>query len=79
MDINEVETAISNAIPDAQIEIEGEGCNFSALVVSETFRGLTPVKRQQLVLGSLSGYLASGALHAISLRTLTPDEPRQCC
>jgi len=76
MDSNDLATAITNVIPDARIEIEGEGCNFSALVVSEVFRGLTPVKRQQLVLGTLSAYLTTGALHAISLKTLTPDEPR---
>lgn len=76
MDINDVITAITQAIPDAEIEIEGEGCNFSARVVSEAFRGLMSVKRQQMVLGALSDYLASGALHAISLKTFTPDEPR---
>jgi acid stress-induced BolA-like protein IbaG/YrbA len=76
MDINDVKSAITGAIPDADIEISGEGCNFTVLVVSEAFRGLLPVKRQQMVLGALSDYLASGALHAITLKTLTPDEPR---
>jgi acid stress-induced BolA-like protein IbaG/YrbA len=76
MDISEVRTAIVSAIPDAEIEIAGEGCNFSAIVVSEAFRGLSPVQRQQRVLAALADRLASGALHAISLKTLTPDEPR---
>ena len=76
MEINQVTSAIIQALPDAQIQIEGEGCNFSVLVVSSAFQGLLPVKRQQLVLSALSEFLASGALHAISLKTLTPDEPR---
>lgn len=70
----DIVSAIQSAIPGAVISIDGEGCNFSVRVVSSSFAGLSPVKRQQRVLASLSGWLESGALHAVSLKTLTPEE-----
>ena len=70
----DIVAAIQTAIPQAVISIDGEGCNFSVRVVSSSFAGLSPVKRQQRVLASLSAWLESGALHAVSLKTLTPEE-----
>lgn len=66
--------AIQAGIPEAVISIDGEGCNFAVRVVSPSFSGLSPVKRQQRVLAILSSWLESGALHAVTLKTLTPAE-----
>lgn len=74
MEIDEVRAAIQAAIPGCQVAVEGEGCSFSAVVVSEAFQGLSLVKRQQLVLAAVKEWLATGALHAISMKTYTPEE-----
>jgi acid stress-induced BolA-like protein IbaG/YrbA len=74
MDISEVRSLIEAAIPGCRIGVEGEGCNFSVQVVSEAFEGLSPVKRQQKVLAALHEPLATGALHAISMKVYTPEE-----
>jgi acid stress-induced BolA-like protein IbaG/YrbA len=74
MQANDVRAAILAALPDCQIEAEGEGCNFSLVVVSPSFEGLLPVKRQQKVYAAVQHWLASGELHALSLRTYTPAE-----
>ena len=42
------------------------------IAVGDAFEGLSPVKRQQLVYAALSDEIASGALHAISIKTFTP-------
>lgn len=74
MEISEVRGLIEAALPDCQMDVAGEGCNFSVRVISAAFAGLSPVKRQQLVLGALQAQLTSGALHAISMKTYTPEE-----
>ena len=58
----------------AEIYIEGEGNKFGVRIVAEQFAGLSPVRRQQMVYKIFSAELASGELHALSLRLLTPEE-----
>ena len=70
-------TAIRADLPDAEISLEGEGCSFTAVVASPAFAGLSQVKRQQLILASLNPWLRTGELHAITLRTYTPEELEQ--
>ncbi|MFO1418121.1 MAG: BolA/IbaG family iron-sulfur metabolism protein [Methylotetracoccus sp.] len=74
MDIETIDQMIRNALPDARVLIDGEGCSFSVTVVSQGFDGYTTVKRQKMVLAALEPALASGALHAISMKTHTPGE-----
>lgn len=73
----EVESLIKNRYPDAVIEIDGEGCNLSITVVSEAFLDLPLVKQQQGVMAALAGVLASGRLHAVSMKTFTPEQQRE--
>lgn len=74
MEIAEVRGLIEAGLPECQLFVEGEGCNFSVVVVAESFSGLTPVKRQQKVLDTVRAPLATGALHAISMKVYTPAE-----
>jgi len=74
METSEIQRAIEQAIPGALVFLEGEGCDFSAIVISDGFQGLSMVKRQQMVLAPVSDWLASGALHAFSVRSYTPSE-----
>lgn len=74
MESDAIEQAIKTALPDGQVFLDGEGCNFSAIVISEGFQGLSLVKRQQTVLATVAGWLASGQLHAFSVNAYTPAE-----
>ena len=58
----------------AHLSLDGDGQHFEAIVVSDEFAGLSRVKRQQRVYQTLRDKLASGELHAISFKTLTPEE-----
>jgi len=53
----------------------GGGGHFRALVVSPRFAGLSPVERQRRVYAALAEEM-QGAIHALALRTLTPEEWR---
>jgi acid stress-induced BolA-like protein IbaG/YrbA len=56
------------------LELDGDGQHFEAIVVSAEFAGKNRVQRQQHVYKTLKEKLASGELHAISFKTLTPEE-----
>ena len=56
------------------LSLDGDGQHFEAVVVSDEFAGLNRVQRQQRVYQTLKAKLATGELHAISFKTLTPEE-----
>jgi monothiol glutaredoxin len=65
---------IKQDLQDAQVMVDGEGCSFSVIVVSDRFGGLSLLKKQQLVLDAVKEPLATGELHAISVKAFTPEE-----
>jgi len=70
----EIEQLVQQVIPDARVLVEGAGCDLLIIVVSEQFTDLALVKKQQLVMATLKEPLASGKLHAVSVKAYTPDE-----
>ena len=73
MNIDEVTALIKAEIPDAQVSVDGEGCNFSVTVISEQFRDISLVQRQRMVMGPFKDKIASGELHALSVKALLPE------
>lgn len=74
MDAATVKALLLNHLPDCEFHVQGEGSNYDITAVGEVFEGLRPVKKQQLVYGALNDEIASGAIHAVNIRTLTPAE-----
>ncbi|PKM09935.1 MAG: monothiol glutaredoxin, Grx4 family [Gammaproteobacteria bacterium HGW-Gammaproteobacteria-3] len=70
----EIIQRVRQVIDDAQVMVEGEDCDLSITVVSSQFNALTAVKKQQMVLATLKEPLASGKLHAVSVKAYTPNE-----
>ena len=56
------------------LELDGDGQHFQAIVVSSEFVGKNRVQRQQRVYQTLKEKLATGELHALSFKTMTPEE-----
>ncbi|MEQ1530116.1 MAG: Grx4 family monothiol glutaredoxin [Methylococcales bacterium] len=71
---SEVEALIGAEYPQAKIYIEGQGCDLTITVVSAQFAGLTMIKQHQGVMATLNEPLASGRLHAVTLKTFTPEQ-----
>ncbi|WP_129141904.1 BolA family protein [Modicisalibacter coralii] len=74
MQPNDVKELLEARIDGCEFHIQGEGCNFQVIAVGDVFDGLGPVKRQQLIYSALSDEIASGALHAVSIKTYTPTQ-----
>lgn len=78
MNAAEIQALLAAALPEAShIAVDGDGGKFNATIVHPSFATLRPVARQQLVYAPLQVHIASGAIHAVSMRTLTPEEWRK--
>jgi acid stress-induced BolA-like protein IbaG/YrbA len=74
MNAEQIRQLIEAGLPGARADVQGEdGVHFEALVVSEAFRGKLPLARHRMVYATL-GDRMGGEIHALALRTLTPDE-----
>jgi len=60
----------------AHLEVEGDGQHFSAIIVSDAFAGKRQVARHQLVYAALGDRMRE-EIHALSMKTLTPEEFRK--
>ncbi len=74
METEAIAALIRAGMPDAAVQVTGDGSHFEAVVVSAAFAGLTPLKKQRLVMDTVREQLASGELHALSIKALTPAE-----
>lgn len=74
MQAQEVKQIIESQLDGCTVYTSGEGCDFQVTVVGERFAGLSPVKKQQLVYACLTEQIASGAIHAVSIKTFTPEQ-----
>lgn len=74
MDTNEIKAMIEAGLPDATVEVVGDGRHFQALIVSSAFEGKLPLARHRLVYAQLEEHLRADTLHALSMRTLTPEQ-----
>lgn len=74
MDAEIIRELIEQGLPGARAQVQGDdGVHFEATVVCEAFRGKLPLARHRLIYATL-GDLMGGAIHALQLKTLTPDE-----
>ncbi|MEA5536005.1 BolA family transcriptional regulator [Crocosphaera sp. XPORK-15E] len=74
--LTQVEDMIKAQLPDAQVvvrDLTGGGDHLEAIVVSQSFEGKTMIKQHQLVYGALQEAMASEAIHALALKTYTPQ------
>ncbi len=73
----QLSTLIKGELPDAQIQVEdltGGGDHYQATVVSEAFAGKTLVQQHQMVYKAVNSVMANESLHALALKTFTPDK-----
>ena len=67
---------IAEGLQCDSIEVEGDGHHFEAVIVSGEFSGKSRIERHQRVYSALGDRMA-GEIHALSMRTLTPEEWRE--
>ena len=69
----QVQSMIQERLPNAEVKVVGDGQHFEAVIVSPNFAGQTRVKQHQMVYQALQAEMASETIHALSLKTYTPE------
>jgi acid stress-induced BolA-like protein IbaG/YrbA len=68
-----IQQGIAAKLACERVEVIGDGQHFQALVVSAAFQGRSRIQRHQMVYAALGDRMRE-EIHALSMRTLTPDE-----
>ncbi|MDT7525912.1 BolA/IbaG family iron-sulfur metabolism protein [Idiomarina sp. FenBw--71] len=69
-----IQTLITDALSVDEVLVKLDGGHANITVVGELFAELSRVKKQQVVYAPLKAIIASGELHAVSIKTYTPTE-----
>lgn len=73
-----IKQLIESGLPSSTAEVSGDdGRHFSVIVVSPEFEGKNRIHKQQLVFATLGDRISDGSIHALSIKTYTPEEWRK--
>jgi acid stress-induced BolA-like protein IbaG/YrbA len=71
---DQVEAMIKIEIPDAQVQVlTSDGEHYEVVVVSPVFEGKRLVQQHQLVYSAIKTEMLTGAIHAMAVKTYTPQ------
>ncbi len=68
-----VKSYIAAGLDCTHLQVEGDGQHFTAVIVSPAFAGKRLIQRHQLVYAALGDRMRE-EIHALSMKTLTPEE-----
>ncbi|MDO8770649.1 MAG: BolA family protein [Burkholderiaceae bacterium] len=74
MTADELKAIISARLSCEHIELEGDGRHWYATIVSSEFVGKRMIARHQRVYATLGAKMQTDEVHALSMKTFTPDE-----
>jgi acid stress-induced BolA-like protein IbaG/YrbA len=77
LDPENIRQRILGALPGAEVQVNdttGTGDHFEAYVVSPAFAGKPMVQQHKLVYAAVQEWLQTGELHALALKTYTPEQ-----
>ncbi len=75
-DVSEYATMIETALPGATATVmdQGGGDHLFAEVVAPQFDGMSRIEQHRLVYAAVKPYLDDGTIHALALKTRTPED-----
>jgi acid stress-induced BolA-like protein IbaG/YrbA len=71
---DDVQARVARAVVPSDVTAHGDAHRMEIVVVSVAFDGVSRVRRQQLVYAAIAELIATGALHAVTIRASTPAE-----
>ena len=74
MNPSEIKQLIEAGLAGCEASVDGDGRHFQATIVGSVFEGKTLVAQHRLVYQSLGDRFDSELLHALSIKTYTPQE-----
>ena len=77
MNSEQLTQILKEAVPEAEVAVSGQAGKFDLRIVDDQFDGKRTITRQQAVYAPLNSYIASGEVHAVTIRAMTKDEWRK--
>jgi acid stress-induced BolA-like protein IbaG/YrbA len=74
MQTEDVAKLISDQLDDVEVNVQSDGSHYQVVAIGKVFEGLSPVKKQQLIYGCLNPLIMDGTIHAVIIKTFTPEE-----
>jgi acid stress-induced BolA-like protein IbaG/YrbA len=74
MTADELKAIIAKQLNCEHIELEGDGRHWYATIVSAEFVGKRLIQRHQKVYATLGAKMHTDEVHALSMKTFTPEE-----
>jgi acid stress-induced BolA-like protein IbaG/YrbA len=74
MENAEIKALIEAGIPGVEARVKGDGSHYEAIVIGDCFEGKSMVNQQKMVYAVLNEHITSGAIHALSIKTYTPEK-----
>ena len=68
-----IHSYLTNGLECTHLEVEGDGQHFTAVIVCPAFAGKSRIQRHQIVYAALGDRMRE-EIHALSMKTLTPEE-----
>lgn len=73
MQADDIAGLIKTGVPGCEVEVEGDGTHFTAIIISDAFVGRNVVQQHQAVYSALGDRMGAD-IHALSIQTYTPAE-----
>lgn len=77
MNTEEIQAILEKALPDSTVRVDdltGGGDHFQVWIISSAFEGKSLLDQHQMVYGALREALGSERIHALALKTYTPEQ-----
>lgn len=74
MEPEEIKMLIETGLEGSRAQVTGDGRHFQAVVICDAFAGKTMLEQHRLVYSVLGDRFDTDALHALSLKTYTPEQ-----
>ena len=77
MDTKQIEQLLQQQLQLAEVIVSAEGSHYAVTAVGNCFADISRVKQQQMIYAPLMAAIADGSIHAVSIKTFTPEQWRR--
>ncbi len=77
MECEEIESILSAGLNHCRVLVNGDGTHFEAICIGACFENKSKLERHRMVYALIGDEIASGALHALSIKAYTESEYQQ--
>ena len=71
---NQVEHLLRQALPLDELYVKSDGSHVEVIAISAEFAEMSRLKRQQSINGPLRELIAQNTIHALTVKTFTPEQ-----